>query len=211
MEIYLLILLHKEKYVFKFLHYLPNCVISDDLCPILLHDAYQVFHLPIYILTLPRKSIFLLDKSGVARRGHWNSRWNGKLNCFFKVCVVLTEFNNFLHYYKYISVIFADYSALIHLFMPWSNIVHALPRPSAVFLQSCRAVITWLGPPAALLLLCSEGVLRLIQVFKTCVSISDLNKISIAIYFDLVGCIQTNSDLNQTWSVGLYTLQEMER
>ena len=56
----------------------------------------------------------------------------------FKVYVVLTEFNNFLLYYKYISVIFADYSAHIHLFLPWSNIVHALPRPSAVFLQSCR-------------------------------------------------------------------------
>ena len=55
----------------------------------------------------------------------------------FEVCVVLTEFNNFLHYYKDISVIFTDFRVLIHLFMPWSNIFHTLPRPSAVFLQSC--------------------------------------------------------------------------
>ena len=73
----------------------------------------------------------------------------------------------------------------------------------ALYVKPRQAVSPYSGPPAALLLLLFKGVLRLLQIFKTFASKSDLNQISISRYFNFGECIQINSDLNQTWSVEL--------
>ena len=73
-----------------------------------------------------------------------------------------------------------------------------LGTPAWLPLLEDWALIANSGPPAALLLLLLEGVLRLLQIFETYASKSDLNKISILTYFDFGVCIQINSDSNQT-------------